>query len=75
LVTNVKNFIIEVKVELMKCTWPWDPKEKGMKKYKELIDSTTIVIIATLLLSGYIAGWDFILNIIMSVLFKTAAAA
>lgn len=69
MLTKARNFITDVKVELMKASWPWDPKEKGMKKYKELIDSTTIVVIATLLLSGYIAGWDFILNILMGVLF------
>jgi preprotein translocase subunit SecE len=69
LLTKTRNFITDVKVELMKASWPWDPKEKGAKKYKELIDSTTIVLIATLLLSGYIAGWDFIMTMVMSALF------
>ncbi len=46
------SFITEVKVELQKASWPWEPKEKGMKKYKELVDSTLIVVIAMLLLSG-----------------------
>src|SRR4029434_5852678 len=40
---KVKAFLSEVKVELMKASWPWEPKEKGMKKYKELIDSTLLV--------------------------------
>jgi preprotein translocase subunit SecE len=45
---------------LRKATWPWDPKEKGIgNKYKELIDSTIVVIIATLLLSAYVAVVDF----------------
>ena len=48
-----------MKVELQKASWPWEPKEKGMKKYKELVDSTLIVVIAMLLLSGYVACWDF----------------
>ena len=65
-----KSFFSEVRVELMKASWPWDPKEKGMKKYKELTDSTMIVVIAMLLLSGYVAGWDFIFNMLMSYLFK-----
>jgi preprotein translocase subunit SecE len=69
-----KNFFSEVKVELQKASWPWDPKERGMKKYKELVDSTLIVLIATLLLSGYVAGWDFILNLILGYIFKTHAA-
>ena len=66
---KTKNFITEVKVELMKASWPWEPKEKGMKKYKELTDSTMIVVIAMLLLSGYVAGWDFIFNMLMGYLF------
>jgi preprotein translocase subunit SecE len=69
-----KNFFSEVKVELQKASWPWDPKEKGMKKYKELIDSTLIVLIATLLMGGYVAGWDFILNLILGFVFKTPTA-
>ena len=70
MLTKTRNFISDVRVELEKASWPWDPKEKGAKKYKELIDSTTIVVIAMLLMSGYIAGWDFLLNFVMSVLFK-----
>jgi len=58
---KVSSFISEVKVELAKASWPWDPKERGFKKYKELTDSTLIVVIAMLLLSGYVALWDFIL--------------
>ena len=61
MITKVKNFISEVKVELAKASWPWDPKETGFKKYKELVDSTLIVVIAMLLLSGYVAFWDFVL--------------
>lgn len=37
------------------------PEEKGMKRYKELTDSTLVVIIAMLLLGGYVALFDFIL--------------
>jgi len=65
MVSQTKNFIGEVRVELAKASWPWDPKEKGFKKYKELTDSTLIVVIAMLLLSAYIASWDFILNMIV----------
>jgi preprotein translocase subunit SecE len=70
MLAKTKNFFNDVKSELQKASWPWDPKEKGAKKYKELTDSTTIVVIAMLLMSGYIAGWDFILNLMMSWLFK-----
>ena len=58
---RIRSFISEVKVELQKASWPWEPKERGMKKYKELVDSTLIVLIAMLLLSGYVAFWDFVM--------------
>jgi preprotein translocase subunit SecE len=61
MITKTKSFFNEVKVELQKASWPWDPKEKGMKRYKELTDSTLVVIIAMLLLGGYVALFDFVL--------------
>lgn len=61
MITKTKNFFAEVRVELQKASWPWDLKEKGMKRYKELTDSTLVVIIAMLLLGGYVALFDFIL--------------
>jgi preprotein translocase subunit SecE len=68
--TPIRNFTGEVKVELAKASWPWEPKEKGAKKYKELIDSTLVVVIAMLLLSGYVALWDFMFTVIMGQLLK-----
>ena len=59
---KAKQFFEEVRSELRKATWPWDPKEKGFRKYKELTDNTTVVIIAMLLLGGYVSLWDLILN-------------
>ncbi len=67
---KTRNFLSEIKVELQKASWPWDPKEKGMKKYKELIDSTVIVLIGMLLLSGYVALWDFIMVTLVGALTK-----
>ena len=65
MITKTKNFVNEVKVELQKASWPWEPKEKGVKRYKELTDSTIVVVIAMLLLGGYVALFDFVLvNII-----------
>ena len=61
MLTKTKTFFSEVRLELQKASWPWDPKEKGMKRYKELTDSTLVVIIAMLLLGGYVALFDFIL--------------
>ncbi|MCH1418701.1 MAG: preprotein translocase subunit SecE [Akkermansiaceae bacterium] len=56
------TFIGEVKTELRKASWPWesDPKVRGFKKYKELIDSTVVVLIAIILLAAYVALWDLI---------------
>ena len=61
MIAKVKNFLSEVKVELQKASWPWDPKEKGFRRYKELSDSTVVVVIAMLLLGGYVALFDFVL--------------
>jgi preprotein translocase subunit SecE len=60
-IAKTRNFFSEVKVELQKASWPWDPKEKGFRRYKELVDSTLVVIIAMLLLGGYVALFDFVL--------------
>jgi preprotein translocase subunit SecE len=60
-IAKTRNFFNEVKVELQKASWPWDPKERGFRKYKELTDSTLVVIIAMLLLGGYVALFDFVL--------------
>ena len=61
MLSKTKNFFTEVKVELQKASWPWESKEKGIRRYKELTDSTLVVIIAMLLLGGYVALFDFIL--------------
>jgi len=59
---KASTFISEVKGELRKASWPWnpDPKVKGFKKYKELVDSTVVVIVAMLLLAGFVAVFDFL---------------
>src|SRR5215475_5277572 len=61
MITKIKNFFSEVRIELQKCSWPWDPKEKGFRRYKELSDSTVVVLIAMLLLGGYVALFDLVL--------------
>jgi preprotein translocase subunit SecE len=60
--TKISNFLGEVKGELRKASWPWesDPKIKGIRKYKELVDSTVVVLIAMVLLAGFVQFWDFI---------------
>ena len=59
---KVQQFFGEVKGELRKASYPWDPKEKGVRRYKELIDSTIVVVVAMLLLGGYVSLWDLVLN-------------
>ena len=61
MIGKVRNFITEVRTELGKAQWPWDPNEKGFKRYKELVDSTMVVVIAMVILGGYIAFFDIIL--------------
>jgi preprotein translocase subunit SecE len=63
---RVVQFLGEVRTELGKASWPWDVKEKGARRFRELIDSTSVVVIAVLLLSGYIAFWDFIMVKVVS---------
>ncbi|GAA5495511.1 preprotein translocase subunit SecE [Rubritalea squalenifaciens DSM 18772] len=60
---KITTFIGEVKSELRKATWPWDPdpKARGFKKYKELVDSTVVVLIAITLLAGFVAVSDVLL--------------
>jgi preprotein translocase subunit SecE len=64
--TKTKQFFNEVSVELAKATWPWDPREKGFKRYKELYDSTLVVVIGMLLLAAYVSLWDFVLVTLVS---------
>ena len=62
---KTRKFFGEVGLELKKTSWPWDPKEKGFKKFKELFDSTVVVIIAVVLLGAWVAFWDFRMAYVM----------
>jgi preprotein translocase subunit SecE len=67
---KTSTFLREVKTELLKATWPWDPKEKTFgAKYKELIDSTVVVIVAMLMLAAFVSTFDFALMGISRLLF------
>jgi preprotein translocase subunit SecE len=61
--TRIRKYLGEVILEMKKATWPWDPKEKGFAKYKELNDSTIVVFVAMLLLGAFVAGFDTILRL------------
>jgi len=59
---RILKFTLEVKVELDKCSWPWDPNQTGFtKKYKELLESTFVVIVSVVLLAGFVTTSDLIL--------------
>ena len=60
MIGRARKFVVEVKAELGKAQWPWDLREKGLKRYKELSDSTIVVVVAMLLLGGYVAVFDLI---------------
>jgi len=68
MIAKIKAFFSEVRTELMKASWPWDPKESGFKRYKELVDSTMVVVVAMLLLAGFISSCDFCLTNIVTFL-------
>jgi len=67
---RIRSFSGEVRGELRKASWPWesDPKIKGFRKYKELIDSTAVVLVAMVLLAGFVQFWDFLVVQIVSAL-------
>ncbi len=60
--SRLSRYISEVWAELRKATWPWDPKEKGFAKYKELTDATIVVFVAMILLAGFVGTFDFVLR-------------
>ncbi len=70
MIGKLRKFFFEVRAELGKAQWPWDPNETGFKRYKELADSTMVVLIAMLILGGYIAFFDVILIRVVSALTK-----
>jgi preprotein translocase subunit SecE len=59
---GILKFVGEVRVELDKCSWPWDPNLSGFKKYKELRYSTVVVILSVVLLAGFVTTCDFVLT-------------
>jgi preprotein translocase subunit SecE len=64
----LRRFFGEVKVELSKCTWPVDPDQKGFRRYKVLFDSTVVVCVCTILLGGYITGFDYLIGKLIGLL-------
>ncbi len=65
---KISQYISAVKGELKKCSWPWesDPKVTGFKKFRELWGSTLVVLIAMVLLGGYVAFFDYVLAAVVN---------
>ncbi|MFT5189566.1 MAG: preprotein translocase subunit SecE [Verrucomicrobiales bacterium] len=59
---KLSKYLSEVKIELQKATWPWDPKETGFKKYRQLVDHTVVVVIAMILLAGFVGFLDLVMR-------------
>ncbi len=59
--TQVRDFVKEVQVEATKVSWP---------TRNELRDSTIVVIIATLLVSGFVGIVDRFLALLIGLLFR-----
>jgi preprotein translocase subunit SecE len=59
---RVSRYLSEVWAEMKKATWPWDPKEKGFARYKELSDATVVVFISMIILAGFVGAFDFLLR-------------
>ena len=66
--TKVTQYLAEVRSELNKANWPWDLQEKGFKRFRELSDSTLVVLIATLFLGAFVAFWDFVMQGVLKLL-------
>ena len=65
---KISQYLSEVKSELHKANWPWDLQEKGFKRFRELSDSTLVVVLATILLGAFVAFWDLIMREVMKLM-------
>jgi preprotein translocase subunit SecE len=72
---RVLKFVSEVQVELAKCSWPWDPNVSGVKRYKELFESTAVVIISVVLLAGFVTTSDLVLAHVVGALTGSGVSA
>ncbi len=70
---RISSYLSEVWVELKKASWPWDPKEHGFARYKELTDATTVVFIAMLILAAFTGTADLVLRNFVSLFLRIFA--
>jgi preprotein translocase subunit SecE len=67
---KIKTFVVEVVAEMNKVSWPIKRGKdlKPAERYRELIDSTTMVIVSTIALAAYIGLVDVVLSSLMGLL-------
>jgi preprotein translocase subunit SecE len=67
---KIKAFIMEVAAEMGKVSWPIKRGKdlKPAERYRELIDSTTMVIVSTIALAAYIGLVDMLLSSLMGLM-------
>jgi preprotein translocase subunit SecE len=59
---RISRYLSEVWAELKKANWPWDMKEKGFARFKELSDATVVVFVAMVILAAFTGSFDFVLR-------------
>jgi preprotein translocase subunit SecE len=67
---KVREFMLEVAQEMNKVSWPIK-RGKNIKpsdRYRELSDSTTMVIVSTVALAAYVGVVDILLSSLMQIL-------
>ena len=67
---KAKAFLVEVAAEMGTVSWPIKRGKdlKPAERYRELIDSTTMVIVSTIVLAAYIGLVDTVLSGLMGLL-------
>ncbi len=66
----MKTFMLEVGTEMNKVSWPIKRGSdiKASERYRELSDSTIMVILSSIALAAYIGVMDIILSSLMELL-------
>lgn len=67
---TIKTFLVEVGMEMNKVSWPIKRGSniKASERYRELTDSTVMVIASSVGLAAYIGAMDVILSSLMGLL-------
>jgi preprotein translocase subunit SecE len=67
---KISAFLAEVRAELGKCAWPWDPEQNGLRRYRALLDSTLMVGLVTLGMTAVVSGSDWCISALVRYLVK-----